>query len=450
MPYTYISLAQARTQLASRLYDPNNKFWSDLEKNAYLIEALRTWNAYSNFWRAEFTLDPVDGTVWYDITDLAVAPNSLRPQTVLDSDIYKLIQYHFLEPATGATWTGSTQFTAADLRNALQRRRDEILSGAGSHITRALYPAVPGRTFMADTVIDVRRVAWIPVEDFGYVNSPLWKDDNFALESYENDYTTREPGTPSTYQQSAQPPLSFDTDIAPAVPGEYEVLSVNAGANLNAAGGEVINLPNDFTWVAKFGAMADLLNRDSNARDVNRARYCNLRYAQGMAMLARSAVVISGRINNLPLGVDSAQNTDNYRIGWQGETAGIPELIITAGLNMIGLAPTPDDSAISITLSVVQNAPIPEDDSDKVQVGRDELDVILDYAVHLASFKMGGTEFVATIPLFQRFLKQASLFNSKLVETGEYADIMAQLSQLQAESNPVFATVDATDAKGEV
>lgn len=441
MPYNYVPFATAKSQLALRLYD--STFWSDTERGVYIQQALRTFNSYANFWRSEFVLDSVINTHWYDISDITVAPNTLRRFTVTDVDIYKLIQYHFLEPATGAAWSGSSQFSAADLLQAVQRRRDELLSGSGCTVYKANVPAVPGRTFLPDKTIDIRRVAWIPVAGFGYSNSPLWKDDNFALESYENSYTIEAPGTPETYQQSSQPPLSFDVNIPPAVPGEYEVITVDAGSALDVSASTVMNLPDDFTWVLVFGAMADLMNRDSNAKDSLRARYCNLRYAQGLALLANAPAVMSCRINNLPTPIDSAQNMDNFRSGWQAESAGTPNVIITAGLNLIGLAPKPDAGPYGITLSVVQNAPIPVNDVDLIQVGKDEYDAVLDYAVHLASFKMGGTEFLSTIPLFERFVKQASIYNSKLSEMGEYTDIMKGISQLQAETNPVMSTADA-------
>src|SRR5712671_5571188 len=112
MPYTYLTFIQARLDLGRRLYDPDSKFWSDDEKAVYIKEALRTWNALSNFWRDDFVLDLQQGVTWYDITDTAVAPNTLRPITVLDTDLYDAIEYHLLEPATGATWTGSAQFNA--------------------------------------------------------------------------------------------------------------------------------------------------------------------------------------------------------------------------------------------------------------------------------------------------------------------------------------------------
>ncbi len=438
MPYSYITLAQARAQLAAKLYDISaNLFWSDAEKDQYIIEALRTWNSLTSTWRAEFVFNTGAGVTWYDIPSLA---NTLRPYTVTDSDLTQLIEYHLLEPITPTyplVWAGSAQFSISDILGAIQRRRDEVVSATGCTITQQLVIAAPGRIFMPDAVIDIRRVAWIPAVGFGDTNVPLWGDDQWSLQSFERDYTTQAPGTPSSYRRSTEPPLSFNVDIDPAVPGQYDVLSVNAGSALSTAAATLLNIPDDFAWVIKWGAMADLLGRESNAKDALRSQYCEARYVQGLAALLHSPAVLAARLNNLPLDVDSVQNADNFRPGWQAETPAQPDMLLTAGLNLIGFAAIPDNT-YGATLSVVQNAPVPAIDSDPVQVSKDDLEAVLDYAQHLASFKMGGTEFLSTIQLLDGFHKRAMLYNSKLKELGEFTDPTYELSDLQAETNPVY------------
>lgn len=445
MPYTSTTLTEALADLGARLYDPSSTFWTDAEKTLYIQEALRTWNALTNFWRSEFTLQLSEENIWYDIADPNSAANTVRPFTVTDEDVYKLIEHHLLEPASGAVWTGSLQFNAQDMIQAVQRRRDEILSSTSCTLTRQVVAATPGRTFLQDRTIDIRRIAWLPVDDpSGYTNAPLYPDDVFAQQAYERDFTTQAPGTPSTYRQSTEPPLSFDVDIPPAVPGSYEVLSVDAGPDLDPSEAQTLDIPDDFTWLIKWGALADLLNRESNAKDALRAQYCNLRYAQGVAILLDSPALLYARLNNIPLDIDSAQNSDNFNPNWQADDPGQPTLLLTTGLNIVGFAPPPDDGDYSATLMVVRNAPVPLIGSDYIQLGRDEYDAMLDYCVHLAAFKMGGTEFLATIPLFQRFMKLAGLYNSKLAELGEYSKSIYEMSQLQRETNPVYSDVEPT------
>lgn len=438
MPYSYLTFGQAKAQLAARLYDTTDSFWTNIEKGVYILQAVSAFNSLTNYWRSEFTFDTVINNPWYDITK---ATRSLRPLTVTTQQIVSTIQYMLLEPISGGyplIWTGSNQFSITDILNAIQRRRDEILSTTGCYITQRNVPAIPGRTFLPDTVIDVRRVAWIPIANpSGFVNSPMLPDDEWGLQSFESDYTTQIPGTPSTYRQSTEPPLSFDTDIPPAVPGSYDVLSVDAGPLVTPDINAALNIPDDFTWVLIFGVLSDLLSKESNAKDSLRAQYCEGRYKQGLALLLTSSAILYSRIDNLPLYIDSVQNTDNFRFGWQSETPSQPDLLMTAGLNLIGLSPIPD-ADYQVLASVVQNAPLPINDLDKIQVGRDDLEAIIDYAQHLASFKMGGLEFMSTYPLLNRFHSRATEYNSKLNELGEFTKPMYEMSQLQAEAIPVM------------
>jgi hypothetical protein len=442
MPYLYINLTQAIALLADRLYDlnPNSQFWSDGEKTVYIQQAMRTFGSLTNYWRAEFLLETSANKTWYDITNTAVAPNTLRPLTVTDQSLVNLIQYHLLEPISPAyplTWTGSNQFSISDILGAIQRRRDEILSETSCTITQSSVIATTGRTFLPDTTIDIRRIAWLPVPGFGYTNTPLLPDDEWGLQYFENGYTVNPPSVPSSYRQSTQPPLAFDVDSPLIVPGVYDILTVNAGSALSTTQSSLLSIPDDFTWTIVFGALSELFNRDSNARDSLRAQYCEMRYKQGLALLKVSSATLYARISNIPLDVDSAQNQDNFNQSWQAQTPQQPQTLLTAGLNIVGCSPTPD-TGYSITLGVVQNTPIPVNGTDNLQVGRDELDAILDYAQHLASLKMGGLEFLSTMPLLGRFHKMAASYNSKLNELGEFKKPMYELSQLQAQTVPVF------------
>lgn len=443
MPYQYVTLAEAVTQLSQRLFlnqalflaSPNAQFWTYSELVLYIVESLRTFNAFSNAWKAEFPFDLVAGQTWYDLT---TQTGSLRPFTVTDVDLYKLMEYHLLEPATGATWTGSKQFGISDLMNALQRRRDEILGVSGCTVRQSLVGAVAGRTFLPDLTIDIRRVAWLPAANpAGYKASPLWSGDAFEAQSYTPGYPQAADGAPSIYIRSSEPPLSFDVDIRPAVPGQYDVLTVDAGAALAVAQATALNIPDDWAYTAKWGALSDLLGRESNAKDPLRQQYCEQRYQHALKALAMAPAVLVGRLNDVPVGVDPVQSADDYNPGWQAATPGAPTDLYVAGLNLVAVSPQPDSGGpYAVTVSVVQNAPVPTKDSDFLQVSRDDYDVVIDYAQHLAAFKRGGAEFVATMPLFERFLKAAAIGNSKLQEFGPFTGAMLQTGRLQEERSP--------------
>jgi hypothetical protein len=435
-PYSYATLSFVETELARRLYDPSMIFWSQAELLVYIQEALMTWNALTAYWRYDFTFPSVASQTFYDLTTV---PNTLRPLTVTDASLYETIEYYLLEPATGINPyppTASSQFTADDLLNAVQRRRDELLSITGCTVNRRLVSAVAGRITLPDTVIDIRRIAYLP-SLAGQSPSVLWPDDAWSEQSFNVDYTLTPAGTPLTYLQSVQPPISFDTDVPPAYSGSYEVLTIEAGPALSATSPSTLLVPDDWTHVIKWGALADLLSRESDARDIPRAAYCEQRYRLGAAALSVAPALLALRINNIPVQIDSVRAADLYATAWQAATSGTPKNAYYAGLNLLALAPQPSSTAFSQTASVVQNAPLPSAPNDPVQVAREDLDAILDYAQHLAAFKQGGQEFAATTALFQRFLKAASLYNSKLLQLGEFTTMLTGLAARERDMHPI-------------
>lgn len=467
--YSYTTLGQALQEISNRLYDSTQQFWTQVELALYFNEGLRTWNSLTGFWRNDSVFPAVPNTTWYDYPS---QPNTLRPYTVTDAQLYTLLQYHLLEPAVGVNpWTGvSAQFTADDLINAVQRRRDELFSITGCTITRRSVPAIAGRIVLPDTVIDVRRVAYLPnfSQCLGYgcgayglgpygesipaligpSNSILWPEDTWGEQSFNTDYTLTPAGIPLAYLISTQPPLTFDTDRAPAFGGSYELLTIEAGPQLSAATPTLLGIPDDWTPILKWGALADLLSRESNAKDIPRAQYCEQRYRMGVKLLLDSPAILATRLANVPLQIDSVWAADLYNTTWQASANQKPTTMLHAGQNMLALAPTPD-SAYSITATVVANAPLPVAMSDPIQVAREDLDAIIDYTQHLAAVKLGGQEFLATIPLFQRFLKQATVYNSKLAELAEFTAPLFGLSSRDAQMHPRFTSDDAvTESSG--
>lgn len=621
-PYTYTTLGAARQQLANRLYDSGQVFWIASELNSYLAESLRTWNALTSYWRSEFTFPLQQNRTFYDITDPTIAPNTLRPLTLQDTDLYSIMQFHLLEPPG----LSSLQFTTDDFIQATARRRDEILSVTGCTLTTRLVPAVAGRILLPDSVIDIRRVAYLPTPSDGtpygiglygvstpqsmvvpiivsytmvatvnganmdytitsnspgypltssfsmpinpvpsggpvdgqfppyssagfvmsnpsgtpggsipvnflfdgvpypsalplalifyapplggglgaftriggqvllyYIGGPqlysdptsaptmlagtftltaqvgtttvpsegipsgpyggsirtaaqastLWPEDNFAEQAFNRLYTLapagQPPGAPSVYMQSTEPPISFDTDLAPSFGGFYELLTIDAGPALSSSNPAALSIPDDWTHIIKWGALADLLSRESNAKDPSRAAYCEQRYKMGLALLSKASALLALRVANIPLPIDAITAGDHYNSTWERATPGRPQVAYHAGLNLVAVSPVSDVGPYVLTATVVQNAPVPLVDGDFLQVSRGDLDAVLDYAQHLAAFKMGGLEFTATLPLFQRFLASAASYGLKLSELGEYTSVIFAQSQRDAEMHPRFA-----------
>lgn len=445
--YGYVSWVQAQSMLASRLYDPQMVKWTPTELGLYLQEALRTWNALTAYWRADFPFSTVAGQQWYDITQL---PGTLRPFTVTDNQLLQMIEYHLQEPTTGnypLVWDGSNQFGVEDILNALTRRQDETLGLSGCTLTRELINApIGGRVLLDDSTVDVVRVAWFPVPAQGYPNKPLRQTDVWAKRSFNPGWTTAPEKPPTSWIQSSQPPLSFDVDSVPPVNGQYELLAVNSGGAFGTTVPTTLSVPDDWSWVVKWGALLDLLGEESNAKDSLRAQYVEKRYKDGLALLALAPAMLEVRWNNLPLGVSDVRGADNFNSQWQNY-AGSPRSAYTAGLNLVALYPTPDTpipGSYGMTLSVVQNAPTL---TANIQINREDLDTVIDYAQHLAMFKIGGGEFEATIPLFQKFMSRAALVSAKLASMGEFQVLIYAQAQWEATRDPRFDPEGVVSAK---
>ena len=453
MPFAYETLGNAIADLGRRLYDANTQFWSPAELTVWIQDALQTWNALTGFWRDSqtFTLSANNNNFWYDLSSVA---GTIRPSSTTDNALIQQIEYVLLEPLTATyplTWTGSNQYSVQDLLNALNEVRDDLLGITGCTLTQTLIAAATNNrsTVLADSVIDIRRVAWLPAAPNAvFFNSPLRQGDDRELQDFQPQYLSNANGTPSNWRISAEVPLTFSVDTLPAVAGNYETLTVNAGTALNANNNTVLPIPNDWTWVLRFGALAQLFSRDGLARDDLRAKYCFQRYQEGLGLLTSAPALLSAILGNNTLQIDAVRNGDDFGPSWQNNSFATPNTIYTAGLNLIAFSPAANSNA-TIVAQVVENAPLPANNNDQIQLGRDDLVAVLGYAEHLAALKMGGQEFMATLPLYQDFLKRAALYNSKLTALGSFQKPMWESSQWNTEREPVYGLVKPADVLGQ-
>ncbi len=409
MAYANITFAQAKVQLAQLLQDTANVFWTDLELGVYIVEALRTWGAFSFYWKETGVFNSTDAIAFYDLPTVLPA---LRGYTVTDTDLVEVIQYSLLEPATGTSWTGTDMFSLSDVTNALERRRNQFLVETGCRVDNFQSNVAPvqiGRTVLADDVIDVRRVAWFDGADYTMAK----REDEWSITAY-SPLWTQDAATPSLYSVSVTPPLTIQLAPPPLAAGQLDILAVRSQANLDPAATVSMNMPDDFCWAVKFGALADLLGSDGQARDPQRAAYCEQRWREGIAMARLSTSVMTARVNDVPCALVSQYELDEFSTDWQNSSTQ-PSMVAMSGLNMLALGGVPDATPYSITLDVVRNSIVPTADGDFLQIGREDFEAVLSYAQHLAAFKMGGAEFEMTIPGYQRFMQQAALKNERLL-----------------------------------
>lgn len=295
MPYTAPTFAQAKAALASRLNDTGMVHWTDEELGVYLVEALRTWGAWTAHWRDRGSFQTQQGEAFYD---LPTALPTLRGQTVTNWDVIRSIQYKLIEPPTPSAWSGTEQFSLDQIIAAVQRRRDLFLQETGGVLTRTTTvqtPPASGRIPLDETVLTVRRAGWRPTAT--QLMLPLIRSDEWGASHFSPRWTASV-RPPTSYSVSVTPPLTMQL-IPPGngAEGTLDLLSVSRGTSITDPLTEVpLGIPNDFAWVVEYGALWDVLSGDGLALDSQRAKYCENRWIQGIEMAKKAAVVMDAGV----------------------------------------------------------------------------------------------------------------------------------------------------------
>ena len=133
------------------------------------------------------------------------------------------------------------------------------------------------------------------------------------------------------------------------------------------------------------------------------------------------------RFNGLPLTCTSLDALDQGQPGWESETTAsggnvptTPQLWAPAGFTMIVIWPADHAGGNALWADGIAQTPSLTTDGDYVDIGSEDLDAILNYAQHVATFKEGGQEFQATMGQMQGFLQAAGERNAMLKASAKY------------------------------
>ncbi len=258
----------------------------------------------------------------------------------------------------------------------------------------------------------------------------LWREDERALTLASQHWTDGE-STPQAFSVMAPPPLTMQLAPPPRSTGGIDLVTVNNGPALDPASTfpTPLGIPDDLSPAVKWGALAYLLSIDGQARDSSRAMFCAQRYDQYVQLAQLLSAVVNSEIEGVPTIPDTIYGLDAGVPDWQN-IEGAPNYLGLAGWNLMAVYPVPPTgSTFSATLDVVRKAPIPDLDADYVQIGQEQLDSLVEYAVHLALFKCGGMEFAVTQRLADEFMLQAMTYNQRLSASARYVIAPKESSQ---------------------
>lgn len=422
--YQWLPLTTALTNIQSRLND--SSFVSPAEAQIYLIEGLRIFNSLTESFRQEFLFN-TSGSTWQNVGTMTGSP---RLRTVMDSDLATQMEYMLLEPAVGiGAWTGTTQFNVEKIQSALSVRRNEVIQAGGCNtVNIPLINAVPSqrRYSLTDTDLELRRIRYLALNpDSTITYFYLKRSDTQAFHYFNSDYL-QDVDPPNRWSVASEPPLSFDVNSAPNTPGQYDVMVSQSGPQFGSTP-SLLGIPDDWSWLPMYGALADLLSEEPESTDRQRAAYCTKRYEDGLQMIRNSNWFQQALINGAVADTPSLEKKDRWSIEWQEDIGAIPA-VVTDGIDQFNVSPP---TPCSVSLTLIQNAPFLDTSNTYVQVTRDDWDQILNYIQHIASFKMGGTEFSATISLLDEFLNYCVSKNRRQMTYGLYVDVLDSAGQKQ-------------------
>ena len=442
MGYTTLTFAEWQTQLAAKLNDPTSTFYTPPELQFSLQDALRLWNILTSDNRLVYALDLDPAVIWYDFQTLAGSP---RLSTITDFDIYTRIQLLLMEGSTPLTLL-TTQFTSADIALAVQLKRDEFLLRTGctrSIETLLVSPSDPNLT-MPQTVIEAPRAYWLPADPDGYP-AALQKTDEFTTAAYQAESAVS-PADPITFSAGMEAPLNITLYPAPENPGQVEFITVESQPLLpqinmdSSPVATTLLIPSDFGPAIMWGALGYLLTISTEAADAPRAAIANARFDQFIDLMKTYPFTFTARNQNIPIYVDAVEVLDSYAPLWR-VTPAIPSIIGLAGQNLVAV---PCAAKQTITLFLTANANIPTAPTDTIQMGREVIDALTDYAQSVLMYKCGGVEAMEAQDLMKPILTLAATRNSLVKSMSIYRANMIAVTD--RENKIEFESVRNEDA----
>jgi hypothetical protein len=417
MPYTQYTQSTLAAELSAALNDKSNVYWTLAEVYAAIDEALLTWGALTAYWRERgvFNVSPSNPDQFYD---LSVELPTLRSRALTFDQYAQSLQYSLNEVAAGVSGVGMTeQFDVLALNQALVRKRNEfaIDSKLPSIIIDA-FPGPPppvGRLFLPQEVALIEHLYWKDTPTGLFY--PLRKEDPWAVQSHQYLWTL-DPGLPSYYLTLETRPLEIQLVPPPQNTGTLRILCV-ATQDIPIAGASTFNVPDEYMAAVKYGALYDLLSTHSEGYDPMRAKYCLERYNQMLDCATTQRSLMRMECNGIPVAMDAIANLNALRPFWQNQP-GTPDLVGVA-YDQIAVSKTPN-AIYSLSADVVRSAPLPTAPGDFIQLGREEIPYIFDYCRHILCFKLGGSEFASTMPLYDNFLSGAMKRNKILAAKARY------------------------------
>lgn len=430
MPFTATTLGSFTTDIAVAMRDPNYVYWQKPEIHATVNECLLYWGALTTYFQERGTFPTVANQAFYD---LSVEFPALRSRAYTMGNICTEMQYHLMEPPNGTGGLDMTdQFSIDQFTSAIQRNRNEFT--LDSSVPLAFVTSVPalnpsGRVSLDESVSRVMRASWKVAQSGIYYT--LFRDDAWGATAYKPTWNLN-PGTPNKYSMAETPEIQLQLIPPASAPGELNLICTQT-IEMPVDDTTPLLLPDEYVQAVKWGAMYDLLNTDQPGYDAMRAKYCLERYNQIVDTAITERCIIDAYVNNVPVTLGTLWELDTGKAFWQNQI-GTPQRI-SAAFDVLSMWKVPN-GVYSISADLVRSAPTVSADGDPIQVQSDVLPYLFDYCRHALSFKLGGQEFISTMPLYDNFMKGATQANKMLEQRARYLTALFDVPGRQSDMVP--------------
>jgi hypothetical protein len=142
-----------------------------------------------------------------------------------------------------------------------------------------------------------------------------------------------------------------------------------------------------------------------------------------------ASIVFGTRVefNSKSLSISSVHEMDVSHPGWRTQTTNTggnvpvePRHWLPISIDIIAIWPADGDGGNTLTVDGVSATPQMVNGGDFLDIGNEELDVILGYALHVMALKEGGARFTSTTEYFTAFLKAAAEENDQLTHSSMF------------------------------
>ena len=403
MPYNHTTFAQAKQRLANDLGDPGKVFFTDHELGRYIVEALRWWGLTAMYFRETGKIETVNNQPFYRLeTSLFDESETelIQGLGVTDRELINDINYALMEAQISSWpggWVGTEMFSLEEISTLLSESRDEFLKLTASIAQGYTVNATTGRVSLPTDHIRILRADITPQ---GQGAVPLWSIDQIQLHTTVRQTVQPGTGRPKAYSVSYSPQLTVDLWPPPQVLSVLEIQGIKTGAVLNpTSAATALTIPNDASVVLKYRVLADLFGGDGLARCPQMERYCEMRYQDGLEAMANYMSILWSNDGGARGPISTVAQWDQVRPTWK-QTTGVPRSIAQLNWNTIALRPVPN-GVYALTFEAIRKAIVPTVDGDFIQVGREHIQAIYEYAQHVALVKSQGAEFEISMSRYE-------------------------------------------------